>query len=187
MKKSIVFLFIFQFFFSLLGQSNAIPPVDKSPMDMAYYPNNYPILKIQEKITEPLTARVIYSRPQKAGRVIFGSIVKHGEVWRLGANEATEIEFFRNVKINGQKINKGRYTLYAITKDATWTMIVNKDSDSWGSFKYDKTKDLVRMEVPVQKMENTIEHLSMVFEKSTNGFNLIIAWDNVKVAMPVTF
>ena len=67
-------------------------------MDMAYYPVNYPVLKIQDKLTESLAARVIYSRPQKAGRTIFGSLVKYGEVWRLGANEATEIEFFKNCK-----------------------------------------------------------------------------------------
>ena len=71
---------------------------------MAYYPANYPVLKIQDKLTETLAARVVYSRPQKAGRTIFGSLVKYGEVWRLGANEATEIEFFKNVKIGGKKI-----------------------------------------------------------------------------------
>jgi hypothetical protein len=188
MKKIIVFLSVFQFvFFSLLGQNSSIPPVDKSPMDMAYYPHNYPVLKIQEKLTEPLAARVIYSRPQKAGRTIFGSIVKYGDVWRLGANEATEIEFFKNVRIDGKKINKGRYTLYAIVNENAWTIILNKDTDTWGSFKYDKTKDIVRTEVVVQKTDIVIENLSMLFEKATGGFNLIMAWDNVKVALPVTF
>ncbi len=66
-----------------------LPPVDKSQLDMCYYPVNYPVLKIQDKITEPLVARIIYSRPQKNGRQIFGELVTYGEVWRLGANEAT--------------------------------------------------------------------------------------------------
>ena len=68
-------------------------------MDMSYYPNGYPVLKIQDKATEPLVARVIYSRPQKNGRTIFGELLEYGKVWRLGANEATEIEFFQVVKI----------------------------------------------------------------------------------------
>src|SRR5689334_17635528 len=76
-----------------------LPPVDKSPMDMSYYPNGYPVLKIQDKLTEPLVARVIFSRPQKNGRPIFGELLEYGQVWRLGANEATEIEFFTPVKI----------------------------------------------------------------------------------------
>ncbi len=187
MKKVILLLSVFQLvFFSLLAQNN-IPPVDKSPMDMAYYPVNYPVLKIQEKITEPLAARVIYSRPQKAGRTIFGSLVKYGEVWRLGANEATEIEFFRNVRIGGKKITKGRYTLYAIVNENTWTIIVNKDTDTWGSFKYSSAKDVVRTEVTVEKTNMIIESLSMIFDKSISGYNLIIAWDNVQVALPITF
>jgi len=96
MKKIIVLLSVFQLiFFSLLAQNSNIPPVDKSPMDMAYYPANYPVLKIQDKLTETLAARVVYSRPQKAGRTIFGSLVKYGEVWRLGANEATGLSFSR--------------------------------------------------------------------------------------------
>jgi hypothetical protein len=53
-------------------------------MDVSYYPNNYPILKIQNKATEPLAARILYSRPQKQGRKIFGELVEYGKVWRLG-------------------------------------------------------------------------------------------------------
>ena len=83
-----------------------IPPLDKSPMDMSYYPVNYPILKIQNKVTEPLAIRVIYSRPQLNGRKVFGGLQEYGEVWRLGANEATEIEFFKDVTINNKKIKK---------------------------------------------------------------------------------
>ncbi len=188
MKKSFILLAVFQcVFFALLAQNNNIPPIDKSPMDMAYYPVNYPVLKIQDKITESLAARVIYSRPQKAGRTVFGSLVKYGEIWRLGANEATEIEFFKNVRIGNKKINKGRYTLYAIVNENTWTIIVNKEIDVWGSFTYNKSKDIVRTEVAVQKTDVTIESLSMIFEKATGGYNLIIAWDNIKISLPISF
>src|SRR5688500_14855051 len=125
MKKTCALVLVFQLFFISLLAQNSVPPVDKSPMDMSYFPANYPVLKIQKKATEPLVARVIYSRPQKSGRNIFGGLVKYGEVWRMGANEATEIEFYRPVKIGGEKIAKGRYTLYAIVKEKTWTIIVN--------------------------------------------------------------
>lgn len=187
MKKAIGLLVLFQLFFTCLIAQTALPPVDKSPMDISYYPNNYPVLKIQDKITEPLTARVVYSRPQKAGRPIFGSLVKYGEIWRLGANEATEIEFFKNVRIGGKKINKGRYTLYAIANENSWTMMINKDTDTWGSFKYNASKDVVRAVVNTQKTDMVIESLAMVFEKTSTGCNLVIAWDNTRVALPITF
>lgn len=188
MRKIIGLLAISQLFFiCLLGQNTSLPPVDKSPMDMSYYPANYPVLKIQDKITEPLAARVVYSRPQKAGRPIFGGLVKYGEVWRLGANEATEIEFFKSVRIGGKKINKGRYTLYAITTEKSWTIILNKDTDTWGSFKYDAKKDVVRATASLQKTDTVIESLSMAFEKTADGFNLVIGWETIKATLSITF
>ena len=167
------------------SQTNNLPPVDKSPMDMRYYPGNYPVLKIQDKVTEPLVARVIYSRPQKNGRLIFGDLVEYGKVWRLGANEATEIEFFRSVKIGDKKVEKGRYTLYAIPMEDNWTIILNKDNDTWGAFKYDEQKDVLRTTVPVQKLNEVFEELAMTFEKSETGCNLVVAWDNVRVSLPI--
>jgi hypothetical protein len=187
MKKIIFCLVVICASMVIHAQSTTLPPVDKSPMDMSYYPNNYPVLKIQDKVTEPLVSRVIYSRPQKAGRTIFGGLVKYGEVWRFGANEATEIEFYKNVKIGGKKVKSGRYTLYAIINEDTWTIIVNKETDTWGSFKYDAKKDVVRTEVTVQKTDSPVESLTMAFEKTTTGSNLIVAWDAVKVALPINF
>src|SRR4029079_571215 len=167
------------------SQTNNLPPLDKSPMDMCYYPNNYPVLKIQDKITEPAVARVIYSRPQKNGRLIFGELVEYGKVWRLGANEATELEFFKAVKIGDKKVEKGRYTLYAIPMEDSWTFILNKDNDTWGAFKYDEQKDVLRTSVPVQKLTEGVEALAMPFEKSDSVCNLIIAWDNIKAGLPI--
>ncbi|MBN8783423.1 MAG: DUF2911 domain-containing protein [Terrimonas ferruginea] len=164
----------------------AMPPADKSPLDISYYPADYPMLKIQGKVTESPIARVVYSRPSKSGRKVYGGLVEYGKVWRLGANEATEIEFYRNVKINGKTVPKGRYTLYAIVEENQWNFIINKDTDCWGAFKYDEKKDVVRMQVPARTVTNTEELVSMVFEKTTTGFNLVVAWDNVQAALPIT-
>jgi hypothetical protein len=188
MKSTLALIFVFHFFMAVLpAQQTSMPPIDKSPVDISYYPTNYPALKIQDKITGPLTARVIYSRPRKEGRVIFGGLVEYGKVWRLGANEATEIEFFKQVKVNGKKIAKGRYTLYAVVNENSWTLIINKETDTWGAFKYDAKKDVARIDVPVQRMTEMLESLAMVFEKSTTGINLIIAWDTIKVSLPFNF
>jgi hypothetical protein len=173
---------------TIIAQSaTEFPAMDKSPMDMSYYPANYPSLKIQNKITESLVARVIYSRPQKSGRVIFGGLVEYGKVWRLGANEATEIEFYKHVRIGGKKISKGRYTLYAIPYEDKWTIILNKETDIWGAFKYDPKKDVVRVDAQVQKNNDQLEALAIIFEKTTEGADLVIGWDTVKVSLPVTF
>ena len=166
--------------------STKLPSLDKSPMDISYYPTNYPLLKIQDKVAEPLIMRLIYSRPQLNGRKAFGELRELGKLWRLGANEASEIEFFRDVKIDGKKIKKGRYTVYAIPHADMWTIIVNKETDTWGDFKYDQTKDVIRANIPAVKNEITEAH-TMIFEKSFSGANLLIYWDDVKVALPIIF
>jgi hypothetical protein len=160
--------------------------LDKSPMDMSYYPVNYPLMKIQDKVQEPLVARVIFSRPQKNGRTIFGDLVEYGKVWRMGANEATEIEFFRDVTIGNKVIKKGRYTLYALVNPDKWTMILNRDTDTWGAFKYDSTKDVLRMDVPVSKPSDVSEVFSIQFEKTdAKSIDLVVAWDDEMVRMPI--
>jgi hypothetical protein len=145
------------------------------------------VLKIQDKASEPLVARVIYSRPQKEGRKIFGELVEYGKVWRFGANEATEIEVYRDVRIKDKKLPKGRYTLYAIPSETQWKVIFNKDTDIWGAFRYDEKKDVLRVDVPVQKNATPVEPFTIVFAKAANGADMTIAWDEAMVTLPMAF
>jgi len=160
--------------------------LDKSPMDMSYMPNGYPLLKRAGKAKALPVARVLYGRPLKNGRLIFGGLNKYGELWRLGANEATEIEFFSNVRFGGKFIPKGRYTMYCIPEESKWTLIINKDNYSWGSFIYDAKKDLVRVEADVTRNTEPAEAFTIYFEDTRNGANMVFVWDDVKVSVPVT-
>lgn len=168
------------------AQNSKLPPLDKSPMDMSYYPVNFPLQKIQGKVIEPLIMRLVYSRPQLNGRRVFGELQEYGKVWRLGANEATEIEFFKDVKVNNKRVKKGRYTLYCIPYLDKWTIIINKETDTWGSFAYDQAKDVVRMDIPTSRNEAT-EALTIVFDKSASGADMSMYWDDVKATLPIVF
>jgi hypothetical protein len=185
MKQTVSFL-IFLFCLTGIHAQSSLPAIDKSPMDMCYYPDNYPVLKIRNKVNEPPQARVIYSRPQKEGRTIFGGLINYGDIWRLGANEATEIEFYEPVVIGGKKIPKGRYSLYALVNKESWTFIINADTDTWGAFKYDESKDIARVNVPIEHTEDTVETFSMDFEKMDDNFGLIVAWENVRATLPIS-
>lgn len=185
MKKNLLFG-VGLFFSTIAFAQSELPGIDKSPLDICYYPVRYPNLKTQDKITELPAARVIYSRPKKEGRTVFGGLVEYGKLWRLGANEATEIEFYKPVTINNKKIPKGRYTLYAIVDEKTWTFIINKETDVWGSFKYSQAKDAARITVPVQTLTEPVESLVMTFEKNNSGTNLVVAWENVKCSLPMS-
>ncbi len=161
--------------------------LDSSPLDMSYYPVDYPVLKIQDKVNEPLIARVVYSRPQKRGRKLFGDLVAYGQVWRLGANEATEIEFFRDVRIDNKTVKKGRYTLYALVNEDNWVFIFNKETDTWGAFRYDASKDVLRTTAPVEKQDSVTEAFSIAFQKAAKGADLVITWDDVLVKLPIAW
>ncbi len=181
--KRLVILLVIVFIGQWLGAQPKPTDLDKSPMDVSYFPANYPIAKMRGQATGEPLARVIYSRPQKKGRDIFGEEVKYNEVWRLGANEATELELFKNATIGGKKIPKGRYTLYCIPTESKWTIIINKDNYSWGSFSYKQEKDVARIDVPVQKTTDNVEALTMYFDNGT----LNILWENLKVNVPFSF
>lgn len=170
-----------------VSQAQSWVPVDKSPLDQIYFPIDYPSNKIRNP-KEVLRMRIIYSRPYKNNRQVFGGeLVPYDKIWRLGANEATEIEFFTPVTIGGKKVPVGRYTLYAIPKEKTWTFIINKETDVWGAFKYDEAKDVARATVPVVALEQAVESLTINFEKSKAGVNLVAGWDKRSASLPITF
>lgn len=191
MKKLSLYL-VLAFFACTANAQNAtssavvkFPAVDSSPMDAIYYPLNAVKVK-KDDVSMPII-KVLYSRPAKKGREVFGVLEQFDKVWRLGANENTEIYFDRAVIIAGKKIKPGTYSLFAIPSKDKWTMIVNKQTDRWGAFNYDQAKDVVRAEVPVVKLDAAIEVFSMTFADLADGANLVIGWDKTQVALPIQF
>ena len=165
---------------------NPYAATDVSPVDITYFPPDYPVLKMSEGTTSLPVARVIYSRPHKQGRTIFGNLIKWGETWRLGANEATELELFRPVTIEGKRVEKGRYILYAVPAEKEWTIILNSNVYSWG-LKQDQKKDLHRFKASVAQTPQPIEYFTMVFQKTDTGADLLMSWDQVVARLPLTF
>lgn len=148
--------------------------LDVSPLDVVLFrgENNEPF------------ARVLYSRPQTRDREIFGKLVPYGEVWRTGANEATEITLYQDMTVSGKRIKKGTYTLFTIPQENEWTIILNNSTNIWGAYDYQVEKDVARITVPVKTAKTPIEALSMSFEPIDNGAKLYIGWDDRYVEVP---
>lgn len=157
-------------------QAQEFPEADKSPMDVAMF-------RAQDET--PLI-RVIYSRPLKNGREIFGKLQPYGEVWRTGANESTEITLYKDMMIGEKKVEAGTYTLFTIPGEKEWTVILNKDTNTWGSYGYTQERDIVRVTTPVRKTDKTIESFSMALQPSDNGADLLMGWDDTYVEVPFT-
>lgn len=170
----------------LQNEINPYAPVDVSPMDISYFPTDYPVAKMAHPQLNLPLARVIYSRPHKQGRTIFGSLLKWGERWRMGANEATELELFQDATIQNKKVAKGRYVLYCIPQPDAWTLIFNTNLYSWG-LKQDTARDVYTFQIPATKTTAPLEYFTMVFQKAGTGADLLMAWDEVTARLPLSF
>ena len=189
MKKIGLGLICALFAFSVNAQTPSaavkFPALDPSPLDALYYPINAPKVKVGDN-SMPII-KVLYSRPAKKGRDVFGILEPFDKVYRLGANENTEITFAKNVIVGNKKIKAGTYSLFAIPTAKKWTIIVNKQTDRWGAYNYDPAKDIVRVDVDVNKSDKVIENFSMTFTDLPDGANLVIGWDKTQVMLPILF
>lgn len=165
---------------------NPFDPIDVSPMDMSYFPVDYPQLKTSKATVLPPKARVIYSRPHLGGRRLFHNLLKYGEPWRLGANEATEIDFYSTATIQNKKIKAGRYILYCIPEKENWTIILNDNIDSWGLHP-DAAQDILRFQIPVITANSPLEYFTMYFKETKSGADLKMAWDYFEAILPISF
>jgi hypothetical protein len=129
---------------------------------------------------------IVYSRPGVKGRQIWGTLVPYDKVWRTGANEATTFAVSDDVKINGQVLPKGTYSLHTIPGKDEWIVIFNKTADQWGSYSYDTGQDAVRVKARPEAADFR-EWLSFdVPDVSTDSARVVIRWEKVAVPFTVT-
>ena len=128
--------------------------------------------------------KITYCQPRKRGREIFGGLVPYGQVWRTGANEATEITLTKDVFINGLMITAGTYSLFTIPDKEKWIIILNKELGLWGSYNYNYKNDLLRFEVPVQADTSFTEAFTIKFDQRNNVADLLLLWDKTRISIP---
>ena len=131
--------------------------------------------------------KVTYGRPHKRGRNIFGDLLPYGEVWRTGANEATEITITGTIKLGGHQIKPGTYTIFTIPEKDKWTVILNSELGQWGAYNYNSKLDVVRLEVPVSDTTTVYEPFTIEFEQKAQSAELVMMWDQTKVTIPIEF
>lgn len=127
--------------------------------------------------------KVVYGKPFKRNRAIFGELVPYNEVWRTGANEATEITLTSDIEFGGEALKAGTYSLFTIPAEESWTVIVSKQLGQWGSYSYDDSKDVFRFEVPVKTKGDVTEGFTIKFAGDGSALNM--AWDRTAVSIPI--
>lgn len=177
--KFILFAIVAMVFATELSYAQKLPGLDPSPADIAYLR--------QDGRGTAVVAKVIYGRPQKKGRTMLGGTEAFGKVWRLGANETTEIKLYKDVTFGDKKIPAGTYSLYAIPDASEWTIIFNSKLDTWGAYEYEEAKDVARFKVPVGKPEAEVEAFTITFDGGKGAATMLIGWENTLVKVPVKY
>lgn len=128
---------------------------------------------------------VVYSRPAIKGRTIFGDLVPYDALWRTGANKATQVTFSTPVAFGETKVDAGSYSLFTIPGKDKWTVILNKNTELWGTDGYSEEQDAARF-VAVPKRSENVESMRITIETvSDEGAELVIAWEGVSVSVPL--
>jgi len=137
--------------------------------------------EIKQKVgfTEVL---IDYSRPSMRQRVIFGELVPFNKVWRTGANEATTISFSEDVRLNGEFVPSGKYTLLTIPREDRWVIILNTDTSLVGTRGYVSDRDIIRFDVESEKIHEHYETFTIdLGELTQSTANIRLIWENTLV------
>ncbi len=166
--------------------------IDKSPLDAVYYPARAAFRAFAKTDSAAMAmepkVRVLYSRPYKKGREVWGGdLAPYGEPYRLGANETTEITFFAPVKIGDHLVPAGRYSIGAIPNANSWEVFFSLDVDGWGVYAYKPEHNIATISVPTSKVEEVIENFSIsLYEASPGTVHLKMGWDTTVVEVPIS-
>jgi hypothetical protein len=127
-----------------------------------------------------------YGRPSMRGRKVFGGIVPWGEVWRLGANAATQLTTDRDLVIGGTPVPAGTYSLWAVPTATAWTLVVNEQHGQWGT-QYDATRDLARIPMTVTTLPEPVEQFTIAVNDDGSGTGSIeMEWESTRGTVSFT-
>lgn len=106
--------------------------------------------------------------------------------WRAGANENTTIAFSHDVQVEGQPVPAGTYGVHMITGKDTWTLILSRNSTSWGSFSYDPSEDALRVQLKPQPSEYH-EWLTYEFtDRQRDKATCALRWEKLSVPFTIS-
>jgi hypothetical protein len=124
-----------------------------------------------------------YSSPAVRGRTIWGDLEPYDSLWRAGANEATVMAFSTDIRIEGQRLPKGRYAFFVIPRaEGDWTLIFNAVPDQWGTNTYNREKDVLRIDVKPKFSNVREERLTYkVVDQGIDQGYIRLGWEKLRL------
>lgn len=129
---------------------------------------------------------VAYSRPFKRGRVIFGSsVVPWNQVWRTGANAATQFTTSSDLMFGDKLVPAGKYTLWTLPTPTGAKLIINSQTGQWGT-DYDASKDFARLDLTTKSLSAPVDQFTIAVVPQGSGGVLRFSWDTTEYSIPFT-
>ena len=137
-----------------------------------------------------LDISVSYGQPSKRGRLIFGpekdgALQPFGKYWRLGANEATEITFSKDVLFEGNPLKAGTYRMYAVPGDSVWQVGLNSELGAWGAGEPDYDRDVLKVNVRGTDAPDVTEQFIIDFKHDSTSVWMVFNWDQARVPVRI--
>lgn len=131
--------------------------------------------------------QVVYSRPSVRARKIFGSdVVPFGQVWRTGANAATELTTSSDLMIGNTLVPAGKYTLFILPSSTSAMLIISKLTGEWGT-DYDPKLDLARVPLTLTTLSTPVELFAIgVTPNGSSAGTLKFSWADREYSIPFT-
>lgn len=126
-----------------------------------------------------------YGRPGRRGRAIFGDLVPYGQVWRTGANAATQFRTDKALDFGGTVVPAGFYTLWTVPGSDRWTLRFNGETGQWGTA-HKPEKDLYTVEMKLSSLATPVDRFAISVEASAQGGTLHMDWDSTRASAAFT-
>ncbi len=116
-----------------------------------------------------------YGRPSLNGRDMLGQAAV-GTIWRLGKNEATEIETAANLNIAGKTLNAGKYSLWMKkVNDSDWLLCFHPKTSVWG-FPSLTSGYVAELPLKMSKANTSEEQLVIAISDNQGKAQIKIQW-----------
>ncbi|MGE0440240.1 MAG: DUF2911 domain-containing protein [Gemmatimonadales bacterium] len=136
--------------------------------------------------------KLCYGSPRARGRkMIGGTPVPFGRLWRTGANEPTTLITTAPLEIGGIAIPAGRVSLYTVPGPETWELIVNAATAQWGiEMEYTdavRSREIGRTVIATATAPVYAEALEFAIEPEATEDQavLVLRWEATAVRIPL--
>jgi hypothetical protein len=124
---------------------------------------------------------VDYSRPARRGRTLVGDLIPYDQVWRTGANAATQLTTSSPIELAGVALHPGTYTLWTLPSRRGVSLIINGQSGQWGT-EYHADRDVARRPMMVDSLSQNVERFTIRLDPAGR---LVMEWGSFQWSVPI--